>query len=166
MHNETVYCKIYDEDYEELTKIMTSAFNEDTSMHTELKEDGPTGYDDGSLIKLLNEHENFESKKIIYNNTTVGAYTVGIKPNNEYSLEMLFIDPKYRKNHLGSIVWTAIEDSYMDAKKWTVETPCYSNRNHHFYTEKCGFVFHKQNICDNGCISFVFDKTTPANIVD
>jgi hypothetical protein len=165
MDNKTVYLKIYPQDYEELTKVMTSAFNEDTSMHTELKEDGPTGYNDGSLIKLLNEHENFESKKIIYNNTTVGAYTVGIKPNNEYSLEMLFIDPKYRESHLGSIVWKAIEDSFVDAKKWTVETPCYSKRNHHFYTEKCGFVFQKENICDNGCISFIFHKSKIYNTV-
>jgi len=44
--------------------------------HTDLKEDGPTG----SLIKWLNEDENFESYKIIYNNI-VGAYTVAFLLN-------------------------------------------------------------------------------------
>lgn len=137
---------------------MISSFNEDTSMHTTLKEDGPTGYNDGTLIKLLNEHEKFESYKIVYDNNTVGAYTVAIKPNNEYSLEMLFIDPKCRKNHLGSIVWKDIEEKYIDAKKWTVETPDYSKRNHHFYTQKCGFVFQRENICNNGAKSYIFEK--------
>ncbi|MEK6263400.1 MAG: GNAT family N-acetyltransferase, partial [Clostridium sp.] len=76
---------------------------------------------------------------------TVGAYTVAIKANNEYSLEMLYIEPRYRKSNIGSIVWKAIEEKYIGAKKWTVETPDYSKRNHHFYTKKCGFVFYKEN---------------------
>ena len=153
-----LYLKIYPIDYKALTKIMISSFNEDTSMHTDLKEDGPTGYTDGSLIKLLNEHEKYKSYKIVYDNNTVGAYTISLKPHNEYSLEMLYIDPKYRKNHLGSIVWKDIEEKYIDAKKWTVETPDYSKRNHHFYTQKCGFVFHRENTCPNGAKSYIFEK--------
>jgi len=96
---------------------MTSAFNEDTSMHTNLKEDGPTGYNDGRLIKKLNEHENFESYKIIYQNNIVRAYTVGIDQNNEYTLEMLFIDAGYRKNHLGTIVWKDYRTKIYRCKK-------------------------------------------------
>ena len=158
MNNKIEYQKIYSVDYEILTRIMTSAFNEDTSMHTDLKEDGPTGYNDGSLIKKLNEHEGFESFLIICQNNIVGAYTVGIKQNNEYTLEMLFIDPDYRENHLGTIVWNDIEQKYIGAKKWTVETPDYSKRNHHFYTKKCGFTFYRENICNNGGKSFIFEK--------
>ena len=158
MNDKIVYLRVCPVDYGILTKIMISAFNEDTSMHTDLKEDGPTGYNDGCLIKLLYEHENYESYKIIYNNNTVGAYTVAIMPNSEYGLKMLFIDPKYRERHLGIIVWKDIEEKYVDAKKWTVETPDYSKRNHHFYTKKCGFVFHRENICPNGAKSFVFEK--------
>lgn len=158
MSNKIAYEKIYPVDYEILTRIMTSAFNEDTSMHTDLKEDGPAGYNDGSLLKKLNEHENFESYKIIYQNNIIGAYTVEIMQNNEYTLEMLFIDPDYREKHLGAIVWKDIEEKYKDAKKWTVETPEYSKRNHHFYTKKCGFIFYRENIYDNGAKSFIFKK--------
>ncbi|MBZ9623821.1 GNAT family N-acetyltransferase [Clostridium sp. FP2] len=158
MNNKIAYLKIYPVDYEILTIIMTSAFNEDTFMHTDLQEDGPSGYNDGRLIKWLNEHKDFESYKVVYNNTTIGAYTVAINLNGECSLEMLFIDPKYRENHLGTIVWKDIEKKYIDAKKWTVETPDYSKRNHHFYTENCGFVFSRENICNNGCKSFIFEK--------
>jgi N-acetylglutamate synthase-like GNAT family acetyltransferase len=137
---------------------MTSAFNEDTSIHTNLKEDGPTGYNDGRLIKRLNEQEGFDSYKMVYENNIVGAYSVRIIQNNEYTLEMLFIDPDYRGNHLGTIVWENIEQKYKDAKKWIVETPDYSKRNHHFYTKKCGFTFLKENIFDNGSKSFIFVK--------
>ena len=158
MNNEIIYLKIFPVDYDVLTKIMTAAFNEDTAMHTELKEDGPGGYNDGRLIKALNENKGFESYKIVYNATTVGAYTVGIKDNNEYSLEMLFIDPEYRKDHLGTIVWKHIEETYLDAKRWTLETPDYSKRNHHFYTQNCGFIFLKENIFDENCKSFIFEK--------
>lgn len=158
MNNKILYQSIYPSDYEILTKIMTSAFNEDTSIHTNMKEDGPTGYNDGRLIKLLNEHDNFESFKVLYEGNIIGAYTVGIKENNEYSLEMLYIDPNYRGHNLGTIVWKDIEQKYVCAKRWTVETPDYSTRNHHFYTEKCGFTFLKENICDNGAKSFIFEK--------
>lgn len=158
MNNGIKYQKIYPVDYKILTKIMTSAFDEDTSMHTDSKEGGPTGYNNGSLIKKLNEHQSSESYKIIYQDNIVGAYTVVIKPNAEYILDMLFIDPQYRKDHLGSIVWKDIEQKYADAKKWIVETPDYSKRNHHFYTKKCGFVFTKGNTYDNGAKSFIFEK--------
>lgn len=158
MTNKVLYLKIYPIDYEILTKVMISAFNEDTAMHTDLKEDGPTGYNDGSLIKLLNENEKFESYKVVYDNNTVGAYTVAIKHNNEYGLEMLFIEPKYRKNHLGTTVWKDIEGRYTDAKKWTIETPDYWKRNHHFYTEKCGSTFQREKVFHNGGKAFTFEK--------
>lgn len=158
MNTKISYQKIYSWDYDILTRIMTVAFNEDTSMHTNIEEDGPTGYNDGSLIKRLNEQENFESYKIVYRNNIVGAYTVGLKQNDEYSLEMLFIDPAYRENHLGTDVWKDIEQKYTGVRKWTVETPDYSKRNHHFYTQKCGFKFWGENIHKDGSKSYIFEK--------
>jgi predicted acetyltransferase len=157
-NNKIKYEKINESDYKILTRIMTLAFNEDTSIHTELKEDGPSGYNDGSLIKKLNEHEGFESYKIIYEDNMIGAYTVGMKENNEYTLEMLYIDPEYRENHLGTMVWKDIEQKYSSAKSWIVETPDYSKRNHYFYTNKCGFTFSRENIYDDGSKSFIFQK--------
>jgi ribosomal protein S18 acetylase RimI-like enzyme len=158
MSNIITYQKINQDDYEKLTKIMTRAFNDDTSIHTNKTEDGPAGYNDGNLIKWLNEQKNFESYKIIFNQTIVGAFTIGIREQEEYSIEMLFIDPGYRKYHLGTMVWNDIELKYNEAEKWLVETPDYSTRNHYFYVEKCGFRFLKENVCENGEKSFVFIK--------
>jgi hypothetical protein len=137
---------------------MTAAFNEDTSLHTNIPEDGPPGYNDGSLIKNLNEVEGVESKLILFDNTIIGAYSVRIIRDKEYSLEMLFIDPNYREYHPGTQVWKDIEQEYADAKCWMVETPDYSARNHYFYTVKCGFAFEKENVYDNGEKSFIFKK--------
>lgn len=67
-------------------------------------------------------------------------------------------ESKYREYHLGYIVWKHIEENYVDAEVWIVETPDYSKRNHHFYSKKCGFTFLKENKCSNGAVSFVFRK--------
>lgn len=144
MTNKILYLKIYPDDYEVLTKIMISAFNEDTSMHTDLKEDGPPGYNDGSLIKWLNEHEKFESNKIVYDNITVGAYTVAIKANNEYSLEMLYIEPKYRKSNIGSIVWKAIEEKYIGAKSGRLKHLTIRRETTTFTLKNAGLYFTKK----------------------
>ena len=53
-----------------------------------------------------------------YSNDTVGSYTVGIKQNNEYTLEMLFIHPDYRNNYLETIEWKHIEQN----DKYKIET--------------------------------------------
>jgi len=158
MEEVIVYAKISHEDYDILTKIMTEAFNEDTRIHTNLKEDGPKGYNDGRLIRILNESVNYESYEIIYNDNIIGGYTIEILPNYEYRLEMLFIDPLYRGNHFGSNVWSHIEKEYPDAKKWTVETPSYSKRNHYFYIRKCGFTFKEEKVYENGEKSIIFEK--------
>ena len=152
------YEKIYDTDYEKLTKLMTVAFNEDTAMHTDLAEDGPKGYNDGSLVKKLNENDKYENYKIMYNGIIVGAYTVAITDDNVGSLEMLYIAPDYRRLHLGTVVWEDIESRHSSVKKWTVETPDYSIRNHHFYIDKCGFSFVRENIYAEDCKSHVFEK--------
>lgn len=158
MSNKLEYRAITPEDYQKLTDIMTLAFNEDTAMHTDLKEDGPNGYNDGSMIRRLNEQKGLESFKILYEDETVGAYTVRPMPEQEYILELLFLSPDCRKEHLGTAVWHDIEQKYRDAKKWTLETPAYSKRNHHFYSAKCGFSFVCERPCGNGASTYVFEK--------
>lgn len=49
------FLPITPEDYPVLTQIMTAAFDEDTRLHTSLLHDGPRGYNDGTLIKKLQE---------------------------------------------------------------------------------------------------------------
>ena len=75
-------------DIAELTKIMKDAFDEDTRMHTDLKEDGPNGYDDGRLLEKLLDLKNARSCVINDDGQMIGGYTVRI--NQDVSiLEML-----------------------------------------------------------------------------
>lgn len=145
-------------DIAELTPIMKAAFDTDTRMHTDLTEDGPAGYDDGELLRKLMGIENAESKVIYADDRMVGEYTI-IENKDSYTLDMLFIDPACASRGIGTMVWKDIEKNYTEAKTWTLETPDYSRRNHHFY-EKCGFRKVKEHAFENGGKAVVFIKHT------
>ncbi len=136
------YEEILEEDYEVLTDIMTLAFNDDTVMHTSMTEDGPSGYNNSTLLKKLNEKKNSVSRKISVNKEVVGAYTVSYE-GTDYTLEMLFINPKYKNMQLGHRVWKDIETEFSKAGRWFLSTPSYSRRNIYFYSNKCGFKIDK-----------------------
>lgn len=153
------YEKITEADYDILTECMREAFNEDTRMHTELEKDGPWGYADGSLIRLLNTKEGYISEKICVDGVIVGAYTI-VPGTEAYTLEMLFLHPQRKCKGMGLEVWKHMEENYANAEKWVLETPDYSKRNHHFY-EKCGFHFEKENVYEDGSKSWVFVKESP-----
>ena len=151
-----VYDDVFEADYSILSRIMEDAFNDDTRIHTDLIEDGPCGYDDGTLRKL-NKMRDCVTQKICVDSEIIGAYT--IKSNlSEYTIEMLFLNPKNKSKGVGYEVWNHIQDTYPDADKWFVETPEYSSRNYHFYVNKCGFTVLKENVHDDGGKSIVFVK--------
>ena len=150
------YKKLEESDIPELSPIMKAAFDMDTKLHTDLEEDGPKGYDNGELLKMLMNLPNAESVVIHVNGIKVGGYTV-IKDKDIYTLDMLFINPLYSSKGIGSLIWKDIENTYNEAKTWLLETPDYSKRNHHFY-EKCGFKKMKAHSFEDGSKSFVFIK--------
>ena len=64
----------------------------------------------------------------------------GVKDRGEghYYLSSLYIDMPFQQKGIG---WTAlrlIEQSFPDARKWSLETPYLSRGNHYFY-EKAGY---------------------------
>lgn len=151
------YDNIYSQDYDILSRIMKNAFNDDTRMHTNLQEDGPIGYHDGSLLKELVTKKDYISQKISIDHNIIGAYTISHKEAN-YTLEMLFLDPNVQGKGIGNEVWLHIENTYSNARKWYVETPNYSIRNRYFYEHKCGFYVIKENVYENGEKSIIFMK--------
>ena len=150
------YAPILPQDYPVLTQIMTAAFDEDTRLHTSLLHDGPAGYNDGTLIRKLNENPDFISEKVLLDDKIIGAYTISHKPEQNI-LELLFLDPDCGNQGLGTQIWNHIEEHFSNCSRWVLETPSYSTRNHHFYTQKCGFHF----VCEKqypDATSFVFEK--------
>ncbi len=153
------YCDIQEKDFEILTEIMTEAFNDDTKMHTNLIEDGPVGYNDGTLIRKLCSNKKCISQKIILNSKIIGAYTILPKSQDTCELEMLFLDPTIKSKGIGFMTWQHIENTYTWSKKWIVETPAYSKRNYYFYTKKCGFITVNQKQYEDGEQSYIFEKS-------
>lgn len=152
------YEPIKEEDYQTLTAIMKAAFDDDTRMHTSLSEDGPRGYDDGSLIRRLCTSPNHASEKILFDGQVVGAYTVSFRKQS-YTLELLFLNPQLKNQGLGYEAWTHIEAAYQDASEWRTETPAYSTRNRRFYVDKCGFRVLSALTHENGGQSLLLYKT-------
>lgn len=150
------YKALEQSDIQVLTPIMKEAFDTDTKMHTDLKEDGPNGYDNGELLKKMLYLDNAESKVIYIDGIVLGGYAI-IKNKNVYTLNLLFIDPVYASKGIGTKVWMDIEKEYTEAKTWVLETPDYSKRNHHFY-EKCGFKKMEDHLFENKDKSIRFIK--------
>ena len=57
---------------------------------------------------------------------------------NHYELGRIYIDPAYQGQGIGAIAMRWIETAF-PARRWTLDTPGWATRNHHFY-EKLGYV--------------------------
>ncbi len=123
----------------ELTKIMKRAFDEDIRIHLGKEKGGPDGYDNGDFLRKWGLHKNASSYCIFLNGQLIGGVILWINKDQNNFLGNIFIDPDYENHGLGTKVWSTIEKMYPDTKIWSTETPIFSNRNHNFYVNKCGF---------------------------
>jgi ribosomal protein S18 acetylase RimI-like enzyme len=144
--------KASEEDVPELTKIMKSAFDDDSiRFKGDLGGGGPPGYDDGSflmkwgftgdgrnppglLYKILVDTERGEK--------LVGGFIVFIggklgSPGNN-TLGTIFVDPEWQDQGVGSQAVQYMLTKF-PAKRWRLTTPEWATRNHNFY-EKNGFI--------------------------
>lgn len=153
------FIPLKEEDIEELTPIMKSAFDYDSKLHLG-EEGGPKGYDNGDFIRKWGLAKESESYKILLDDKTVGLIILWI--NNETKenfLGNIFIDVNEQNKGLGEVIWTKIEEMYNDAKVWRTDTPGFSRRNHYFYVMKCGFkVIEIKNPKDKYESSYIFEK--------
>ena len=74
-------------------------------------------------------------------------------------LGCLFIDTEIQNKGVGKQIWSFVEAEYPDTIKWCSETPDYSNRNHNFYVNKCGFHIVKiKKPMDKYDSSYILEK--------
>jgi GNAT superfamily N-acetyltransferase len=76
--------------------------------------------------------------KIICNSKIIGGITVFDQGQGHFHLDKIYIDPSFHNLGIGTRAMYFIEDRY-PSTKWTLDTPLYALRNHHFY-EKLGYV--------------------------
>jgi GNAT superfamily N-acetyltransferase len=123
-----------------LTAVMTRAFDDDAQKHLGVERGGPPGYDDGEFFhKWLLGYQESIGYKVIAGDEVIGGIIVWIFESGENWLGTIFVDPAYQDHGVGTRTWQFIEATYPDTASWTLETPSWATKNHHFYEVKCGF---------------------------
>ncbi len=159
MQMELKYEKITEEDIPDLTQVMTRAFDDDAQKHLGVQKGGPEGYDNGEFFrKWLFPYDDSEGYKILFEDQIIGGFIVWILEDGNSILGTIFVDPAWQDKGVGTQAWAFIEKMYPDAKSWTLGTPSYATKNHHFY-EKCGFIkVREEEAPDHPGTSFIYRK--------
>jgi len=132
--------QIVEADVPELTEVMTRAFDDDSQKHLGIEKGGPPGYDDGEFFrKWLFGYEQTIGFKIVSDGTVVGGLIVWDMEDGNNYLGTIFVDPAYQDRGVGTRAWQFVEETYPGARSWTLGTPIWATKNHHFYEHKCGF---------------------------
>ena len=132
--------QIVEADIPELAEVMTRAFDDDSQKHLGIEKGGPPGYDDGEFFrKWLFGYEQSIGYKIVFEGAIVGALIVWDIEGGHNFLGTIFVDPAYQDRGIGTRAWRFVEETYPHAKSWSLGTPVWATKNHHFYEQKCGF---------------------------
>lgn len=123
-------------DAEKLVPVQILAFHHDAKLYPGVDIGGPPGYD--SVEAMREKIETDECYTIFDDKTCIGGMVIYVKDEGHYHLDLIFIDPAYHNQGIGSRAMQFIEKTY-PAKRWTLDTPKYAIRNQHFY-EKFGYV--------------------------
>lgn len=148
-----------EEDIPILTDVMTRTFDDDTQKHLGEPKGGPPGYDTGEFFYQWMIRESASTGyKIIENDKIIGAFIVFISGKGNNTLGTIFIDPTYQDKGIGTKTWKFIEETYPQTKSWTLDTPEWAKRNHHFYEKKCGFKKIEEQPVEGVGTLFIFQK--------
>ena len=127
-------------DIPELTEVMTRAFDDDSQKHLGIEKGGPPGYDDGEFFhKWLFGYEQSIGFKIVSEGAAIGGLIVWDMEDGHNFLGTIFIDPAHQDRGVGTRAWQFVEETYPQAKSWSLGTPVWAVKNHYFYEQKCGF---------------------------
>ena len=133
------YEEIHETDIQDLTRVMTRAFDDDAQKHLGVERGGPEGYDTSEFFrKWLFGYKESEGYKILLEDKIIGGFIVWIFAHGKNQLGTIFVDPAHQDRGIGTQAWQFIEAAYPDTRQWELGTPIWAVKNHHFY-EKCGF---------------------------
>jgi GNAT superfamily N-acetyltransferase len=140
------------DDAEALVQVQIRAFHDDTRLYG-VELGGPEGYD--SVEHMREKTAKHPSHKILLDGKIVGGMVVFDRGGGYYHLDVIFIDPDYHNQGIGTQALQFLDRTY-PAKKWTLDTPQYATRNHHFY-EKMGYVKVRE-FEDHGFALIAYEK--------
>ncbi len=133
---------ILEADFEELTGVMTRAFDDDAQKYLGKDEGGPEGYNNGEFFHTwLVPYEQSKGYKAIDEATgkIIGAIIVWILPTEPHNIVgTIFVEPKEQRKGVATALWNYVSKHYPEKKPWILETPEWAAAAHGFY-EKMGF---------------------------
>jgi RimJ/RimL family protein N-acetyltransferase len=120
-------------DGEALRRVAINAFEEDRVLYGSM----PPGIE--SLEWHLSKIKNGLYYKITLDNNIIGGINLYRLSQDHFRLGAIFIDPAFQNQGIGKKAVNFIETTHSHIKKWSLDTPYKSYRNHYFY-EKHGYV--------------------------
>lgn len=140
METRIMIAPIRPDDVEELTAVMTRAFDDDAMRHLGEEKGGPDGYDDGSFIRHWCLHRAARCYVAREDGAIVGAINVFPEADDSGAsvLGCIFIEPAKQRHGLGLALWRHAASAH-PSRRWRLETPAWALSNHSFYEKSCGF---------------------------
>jgi GNAT superfamily N-acetyltransferase len=124
------------DDAQEMFDIQHAAFRNDAVIYPGVPADGPSLFD--SVARVIKKIEKDDYYKIVYEGQSIGGIVIDNRGEGHFHLDLIYLDPVYHGQGIGTQAMQFIERTYR-AAKWTLHTPLYATRNHRFY-ENFGYV--------------------------
>jgi GNAT superfamily N-acetyltransferase len=124
-------------DAEEIILVRANAFKEEVKIYGH----GPNEMDSVEQERefIKNTDGNNFSYILLDDGKIIGGMGGIDKGNGDFYLGCAYVALEYQSKGIGNMIMKFLYDKFPGAKKWTLETPYLSYRNHHFY-ERHGFV--------------------------
>jgi GNAT superfamily N-acetyltransferase len=142
-------------DAAQLTAVQKRCFDDDSQRYLGTDTGGPPGYD--SVKWQQNIMKKSLYYKIVWDGQIIGGLIIFSKGSGHYELGRIYLDPDYQNQGIGTQAMAFIEQAFPDAQRWTLDTPLWATRNHHFY-QKLGYVRVGELNMGGGELSILYEK--------
>jgi len=158
-------------DAETLTEVQRRTFDDDSSRFGGLPAGGPPGYDSvdwtlwaikmGIYYKILAGDRRESRSPSGVDDRIIGGVILFDMHKRHFNLGRIFVDPDWQDQGIGTQAIRFIEKTFSYVKRWSLDTPEWAVRNHHFY-EKLGYVKVGEEVPTGGDMRlYLYEKRIP-----
>jgi GNAT superfamily N-acetyltransferase len=137
-----------------LLACQIAAFQHDSVLYPEIPVGGPPDYT--SLAVLLQRMNDGICYVIEADEQSVGGILIYDEGAGHAHLELIYLDPAQHSRGIGSQALKQLEALHPTMTLWTLHTPAWALRNHHFY-EKLGYNKVGEDFIDDTPL-FAYEK--------